>query len=83
MDDARAAWAAAQVHARVSDFVLQELVQLPAQLLHQLSHLGKTHKFTLTCVLFFIFMGFLQLKTPIWTPDAKRQQIGSIRRPGR
>lgn len=44
-DDAGAARAAAQVHARVPDFVLQQLVQLPAELLHQLSHLGNTHTF--------------------------------------
>lgn len=44
MDDAGAAGAAAQVHARVPDFVLQQLIQLPAQLLHQLSHLGNTEK---------------------------------------
>lgn len=42
VDDAGAAGAAAQVHARVPDFVLQQLVQLPAQLLHQLSHLDNT-----------------------------------------
>lgn len=39
-DDAGAAGAAAQVRARVPDFILQQLVQLPAQLFHQLSHLG-------------------------------------------
>lgn len=39
-DDAGAAGAAAQVHGRVLDLILQQLVQLPAQLLHQLSHLG-------------------------------------------
>lgn len=39
MDYAGAAGAAAQVHAWVPDFVLQQLVQFPAQLLHQLSHL--------------------------------------------
>lgn len=44
MDDAGAAGAAAQVHARVPDFVLQQLIQLPAQLFHQLSHLGNTQK---------------------------------------
>lgn len=43
MDDAGAAGAAAQVYAWVLDFVLQQLVELPAQLLHQLSHLGNTH----------------------------------------
>lgn len=42
VDDAGAAGAAAQVHARVPDFILQQLVQLPTQLLHQLSHLGNT-----------------------------------------
>lgn len=43
VDDAGAARAAAQVHARAPDLVLQQLVQLPAQLLHQLGHLGNTH----------------------------------------
>lgn len=46
-DDAGTAGAAAQVDARVLDFVLQELVQLPAQLLHQLSHLGNTFRASL------------------------------------
>lgn len=47
VDDAGAAGAAAQVHARAPDFVLQQLVQLPAQLLHQLSNLRKhqTHTY--------------------------------------
>lgn len=40
-DDAGASGAAAQVHTRVPDFVFQQLVQLPAQLFHQLSHLGE------------------------------------------
>lgn len=43
-DDAGTSGAAAQVHARVPDFVFQQLVQLPAQLLHQLSHLENTHR---------------------------------------
>lgn len=37
--DAGATGAAAQVHARVFDFILQKQVQLPAQLLQKLSHL--------------------------------------------
>lgn len=44
VDDARAARAAAQVHAGVLDFVLQESVQLPAQPFHQLSHLIQTNR---------------------------------------
>lgn len=45
VDDARAAGAAAQVHAGAPDLVLQQLVQFPAELLHQLSHLdhARTH----------------------------------------
>lgn len=42
VDDARAAGAAAQVHAGAPDLVLQQLVQFPAELLHQLSHLDHT-----------------------------------------
>lgn len=41
LDDAGAAGAAAEVHAGAPDFVLQQLVQLPAQHFHQLSHLEK------------------------------------------
>lgn len=53
VDDAWTAGAAAQVHARFPDFVLQQLVQLPAQLLHQFSHLDK-HTFTeLSSLVFF------------------------------
>lgn len=37
--DAGASWAGDQVHAGVLDFFLQELVELPTQLLHQLSNL--------------------------------------------
>lgn len=37
--DAGATGAAAQVHARVFDLILQKQVQLPAQLLQKLSHL--------------------------------------------
>lgn len=39
VDDAGAAGAGAEVHAGAPDFVLQQLVQLPAQHFHQLSHL--------------------------------------------
>lgn len=42
-DDARTSGTGAQVHARVPDFIFQQLVQLPAQLLYQLSHLGNTN----------------------------------------
>lgn len=41
MDDAGASRTVAQVHAGVSDFVLEQLVQLPAQLFHQLGHLDR------------------------------------------
>lgn len=45
VDDAGAAGAGAQVHAGAPDFVLQQLVQLPAQHFHQLGHLeGKKKK---------------------------------------
>lgn len=45
VDDAGAAGAGAEVHAGAPDFVLQQLVQLPAQHFHQLSHLeGKKRK---------------------------------------
>lgn len=40
-DDAGAPGTGAQVHARGLDLVLQELVELPAQLSDQLSHLGR------------------------------------------
>lgn len=55
VDDAGAAGAAAQVHAGAPDFVLQQLVQLPAQHFHQLSHLEKKKKkllFTLNLQLY-------------------------------
>lgn len=45
VDDAGATGAAAEVHAGAPDFVLQQLVQLPAQHFHQLSHLGKIKNF--------------------------------------
>lgn len=45
VDDRGAAGAAAQVYARVLDFVFQQLIELPAQLLHQLSHLVNKHIF--------------------------------------
>lgn len=38
-DDAGAAGAGAEVHAGTPDFVLQQLIQLPAQHFHQLGHL--------------------------------------------
>lgn len=38
-DDPRASGTHAQIHAGILDFILQQLVQLAAQLLHQLSHL--------------------------------------------
>lgn len=57
-DDAGAAGAAAQVHARAPDFVLQKLVQLPAQLLHQLSHLGNK----LICILSIAIYSNVQTK---------------------
>lgn len=39
VDDTGASRASTQVHAGVSDLIFKELVQLPAQLLHQLCHL--------------------------------------------
>lgn len=54
VDDAGAAGAAAQVHAWVPDFVLQQLVQFPAQLLHQLSHLDNTNKHIYRAELLFV-----------------------------
>lgn len=38
-NDARATGAHAQIHAGILDFILQQLVQLTAQFLHQLGHL--------------------------------------------
>lgn len=38
-DDPRATGAHAQIHAGILDFILQQLVQLTAQLFHQLGHL--------------------------------------------
>lgn len=38
-DDAGAPGAHAQIHAGIPDLILQQLVQLTAQLLHQLGHL--------------------------------------------
>lgn len=56
VDDAGAAGAAAEVHAGAPDFVLQQLVQLPAQHFHQLGHLEKPkkkkHLFTLDLQLY-------------------------------
>lgn len=63
VDDAGAAGAAAEVHAGAPDFVLQQLVQLPAQHFHQLSHLEKKktgyQQLSLVRGLLFLYSGLL------------------------
>lgn len=95
VDHAGAAGAAAQVHAGLQDFVLQQLIELHAELPHQGSHLGGKH----TMLRWFIIhisttlqklhndsslsISLIFGKRPQLRPETTAQQIGSIHHPGR
>lgn len=57
-DDAGAAGAGAEVHAGAPDFVLQQLIQLPAQHFHQLGHLDIKKKMNPTSIQGSFFLGY-------------------------